>query len=135
MIIIIWSEILKPLLRVLVKIASFILSRRFLNYKSEPNDPEIRLFVPPHIPREDFERMSNEEQCEIINSFIKEFRKKIAEEVQREIEEGILTDEMIFENSKLFEPCDFCSPQDCECTYKQYKARMEKLKKEVIVVI
>jgi hypothetical protein len=49
-----------------------------------------------------------------------------------EIQEGTLTDEMMFENGKLVEPCDFCSPQVCTCTYEQYLARM---KKEVIVVI
>lgn len=49
-----------------------------------------------------------------------------------EIQEGTLTDEMIFEHGKLVEPCEFCSPQDCDCTYEQYQAKMEK---EVIVVI
>ena len=49
-----------------------------------------------------------------------------------EIEQGILTREVSFERCRNLEPCDFCSPQDCVCTYEQYKARMEK---EVIVVI
>lgn len=103
--------------------------------------------------------MSVKEQEEIINDFTKDFHKKISEEIQRnylwycskylvywfihhffcilgEIQEGTLTDEMMFENGKHFEPCEFCSPQDCDCTYEQYQLKMEmmeRMEKEVIV--
>ncbi|GBC03440.1 hypothetical protein RclHR1_05120010 [Rhizophagus clarus] len=82
--------------------------------------------VPPHIPREEFEKLSKEERIEIVVAFCEDLR---------EIEEGILTDEMMFEHGKHIEPCEFCSPQDCECTYEQYKARMERMEKEAIVII
>ena len=92
MIIIIWREILEPLLWALFRIASFIPFRQILNYNSEPSNPEIRYlliilnisfnlifriniivnflnmeiisdmesyFVPPTIPRKDFEKRNN----------------------------------------------------------------------------
>ncbi|CAB4397186.1 unnamed protein product [Rhizophagus irregularis] len=127
MVIVIWREILEPLLWALLRITATF--RRILNYNSEPSDPAIRFFVPPHISPEDFNRLSVKEQEEIIDNFTKDFHKKISEEIQREIQEGTLTDEMMFENGKHFEPCEFCSPQDCDCTYEQYQLKMEMMKR------
>ncbi|PKC09216.1 hypothetical protein RhiirA5_415938 [Rhizophagus irregularis] len=151
MVIVIWREILEPLLWALLRITATF--RRILNYKSEPSDPAIRFCVSPHISPEDFNRLSVKEQEEIIDDFTKDFHRKfqkkfnviICDIVQNiwftglfiidffcilgENQEGTLTDEMMFENGKHFEPCEFCSPQDCDCTYEQYQLKMEMMKR------